>query len=69
MIKTKKIYIEHLDDGYVVTEEGKRKAFEDSGMLKQHLQYQLNQMVDLLDMGIHDTTIFIEVETNSPKQA
>ena len=62
--KKKTFQIEHLDSGFVLSEEGKRTAYSSQEELKQHLEWVLIGMLNLSNKDVHNTIMSIEVDTN-----
>lgn len=60
------IHIEHLDEGYAVEQNGRQKGFGDWEVLRSYLQHEFSSMIKLLDAGVHNHLIVIEVDTNTP---
>lgn len=63
MNKKHNFFIESLDDGYVLTDNGKTKAFNNSSSLLDYLgQRFLKSIERIYHLGIRNMTISINVD-------
>jgi hypothetical protein len=66
----KTFLIEKLDSGFIVTENGKRKAVTDTDQLKQVVLGQADEIVGrIVEAGISNMAVIIEIQTNFPTPA
>jgi hypothetical protein len=70
MSKKVSFFIEQLDMGFTITEDGKKRALENEQNVEQHLMGRfLREIEKFSHSGVSNMTISIEVIENSPKLA
>jgi len=63
-------FIESLDQGYILTEEGKQKAFSSTPTIKDYLTARFQREIDRFSYGtIYNMRIELIVEENCPTEA
>ncbi len=66
-MKKKHFYVEHLDDGALITIDGKKKAVETLKRAKEILIDRFTEMISRVDhQGINNMSVTVEVYENAP---